>query len=51
VWPNVGHADGTSGDLAMVAPPFIVTEEEVDEMVQRFTTAVQKTVAGLKVRA
>src|SRR5207302_1284322 len=22
VWPNVGHADGTNGDLVMVAPPF-----------------------------
>ena len=22
VWPNVGHADGTNGDLAMLAPPF-----------------------------
>ena len=51
VWPNVGHADGTSGDLAMVAPPFIVTEQEIDEIAQRFTTALQETVARLKVRA
>jgi adenosylmethionine-8-amino-7-oxononanoate aminotransferase len=35
----------------MVAPPFIVTEQEIDEIAQRFTTALQKTVAGLKVRA
>ena len=51
VWPNVGQADGTSGDLVMVAPPFIIEEEEIDEIVTRFTTALQKTVAGLKVRA
>ena len=51
VWPNVGHADGTSGDLAMVAPPFIVTEQEIDKIGQRFITALQKTVARLKVRA
>jgi adenosylmethionine-8-amino-7-oxononanoate aminotransferase len=51
VWPNVGHADGTSGDLVMVAPPFIIEEEEIDEIVSRFTTALQKTVAGMKVRA
>jgi adenosylmethionine-8-amino-7-oxononanoate aminotransferase len=51
VWPNVGHADGTSGDLAMVAPPFIVTEQEIDEIVQRLTTALKQTVASLKVRA
>src|SRR5258708_30213403 len=27
VSPNVGHADGTNGDAALIAPPFIVTEE------------------------
>ena len=51
VWPNVGHADGTSGDAALIAPPFIVTEQEIDEIVRRFTAAVEKTVATLKVRA
>jgi 1-pyrroline-5-carboxylate dehydrogenase len=35
--PNVGHADGTRGDLAMLAPPFVVTEEEIEEMVALFT--------------
>src|SRR2546430_1270360 len=33
VWPNVGHADGTNGDLVMIAPPFIVTEQEIAEIV------------------
>jgi len=51
VWPNVGHADGTNGDLAMVAPPFIVTDVEIDEIAQRLTTALHKTVDSLKVRA
>jgi adenosylmethionine-8-amino-7-oxononanoate aminotransferase len=50
VWPNVGHADGTSGDLAMIAPPFIVTEEEIGEIVTRFVAALKKTTEGLKVR-
>jgi len=50
VWPNVGHADGTNGDLVMVAPPFIIEEEEIDEIVSRFGTALERTVAGLKVR-
>jgi adenosylmethionine-8-amino-7-oxononanoate aminotransferase len=40
VWPNVGHADGIAGDLAMLAPPFIVTEEEIEEMVTLFTRAL-----------
>jgi len=44
VWPNVGHADGTNGDLVMIAPPFIITEREIDELVERFTAAMEKTV-------
>src|SRR6185295_16277670 len=48
VWPNVGHADGTSGDLAMVAPPFIVTEQEIDEIASRFATALEATVQSLR---
>ena len=42
VWPNVGHADGTNGDLAMLAPPFIVTEEQIEEIVSLFTRALKK---------
>ena len=45
VWPNVGHADGVNGDLVMVAPPFIVTEQEIDEIVQRLTVALDATVS------
>ena len=41
VWPNVGHADGTRGDLAMLAPPFVVTEEEIDEMIALFAQALR----------
>lgn len=43
VWPNVGHVDGTSGDLAMIAPPFIVSEAELDEIVTRFALALERT--------
>src|SRR2546426_2750382 len=39
VWPNVGHADGVNGDLVAVAPPFIITEQEIEELVTRFTRA------------
>ncbi|HXT02225.1 MAG TPA: aminotransferase class III-fold pyridoxal phosphate-dependent enzyme, partial [Elusimicrobiota bacterium] len=41
VWPNVGHADGENGDLVMVAPPFTVSESEIDEIVARFKTALE----------
>ena len=39
LWPNTGHADGENGDLVMIAPPFIVSEAEIDEIVARFKTA------------
>lgn len=45
VWPNVGHADGTNGDLVMIAPPFIITEREIDELVERFTAALRKVIS------
>ncbi|MCC6930245.1 MAG: aspartate aminotransferase family protein [Gemmatimonadaceae bacterium] len=41
VWPNVGHADGTNGDLVMLAPPFTITEGEIDELVARFERALE----------
>lgn len=41
VWPNVGHADGTNGDLVMIAPPFIISEAEIDEIVTRFARALE----------
>ena len=41
VWPNVGHADGRAGDLVMLAPPFIVTEDQIDEMVELMTRALR----------
>jgi adenosylmethionine-8-amino-7-oxononanoate aminotransferase len=44
VWPNVGQADGVNGDLAMLAPPFVVTHEEMDLIVQRFGEALRATV-------
>jgi adenosylmethionine-8-amino-7-oxononanoate aminotransferase len=44
VWPNVGQADGVNGDLAMLAPPFVVSHEEIDLIVQRFGEALRATV-------
>ncbi|MFI5360846.1 MAG: aspartate aminotransferase family protein [Elusimicrobiota bacterium] len=50
VWPNVGSADGENGDLVMVAPPFIISESEIDEIVSRFKTALTKTLEALHVQ-
>jgi len=43
VWPNVGHADGVNGDLAMLAPPFVITEPEIDEIIERFRKSLART--------
>jgi adenosylmethionine-8-amino-7-oxononanoate aminotransferase len=48
VWPNVGHADGENGDLVMLAPPFIITESEIDELVARFTRALDRALAAAR---
>ncbi|MCX5789175.1 MAG: aspartate aminotransferase family protein [Elusimicrobia bacterium] len=48
VWPNVGHADG-EGDLAMLAPPFIIAESEIDEIVRRFTRSLDRTLRKLDI--
>lgn len=42
VWPNTAHADGTDGDLVMLAPPYIITESEMDEIVSRFGRAMAR---------
>ncbi|HEU5170201.1 MAG TPA: aspartate aminotransferase family protein [Gemmatimonadales bacterium] len=42
VWPNVGHADGRNGDLVMLAPPFVITQDEIGEIVRRFTRALDR---------
>jgi adenosylmethionine-8-amino-7-oxononanoate aminotransferase len=41
VWPNVGHADGRNGDLVMLAPPFVVTEDQIDQIVELLTRVLR----------
>lgn len=48
VWPNTGQADGTDGDLVTLAPPFVVTEGELGEIVARFQKALERTLHALK---
>ncbi|MDQ3518626.1 MAG: aspartate aminotransferase family protein [Gemmatimonadota bacterium] len=43
VWPNFGHAPGGQGDLVMVAPPYIVAEEEIAEIVALLVQALEAT--------
>lgn len=51
IWPNVGHVNGVEGDLIMLAPPFTVTTEELDQIVDRLASAIAKTIKQLAVQA
>jgi len=42
VWPNTGHADGTNGDLVMLAPPFVISEAQIDELVGSLSRALAR---------
>jgi hypothetical protein len=45
VWPNIGNVDGERGDIVMLAPPFVVTVAELDELTQRFSAALEDTLS------
>ena len=49
VWPNIGQADGERGDLVMIAPPFVITADEIQEIMRRFTAALDATLARIRV--
>jgi adenosylmethionine-8-amino-7-oxononanoate aminotransferase len=40
LWPNIGQADGTNGDLVMIAPPFVITEDESTEILDKFQSTL-----------
>ena len=40
VYPMGGTIDGNAGDHVLIAPPFITTPAEIDEIVRRLASAV-----------
>jgi adenosylmethionine-8-amino-7-oxononanoate aminotransferase len=40
LWPNVGHVNGEDGDLVILAPPFTITLEEIDMLVDRLSQTI-----------
>ncbi len=44
VYPMSGTIDGQQGDHALIAPPFILEDGHVDEIVTKFTGALDRTV-------
>jgi hypothetical protein len=49
VWPNVGHADGHDGDLVMIAPPFTIASDEIEELTESLRSALAATAKVIKV--
>jgi adenosylmethionine-8-amino-7-oxononanoate aminotransferase len=45
-----GTIDGKYGDHNMLAPPFIVTSRDIDEIVDRFGDAVDAALQSLPVK-
>ncbi|MGR3510321.1 MAG: aspartate aminotransferase family protein [Sulfitobacter sp.] len=46
-YPMPGTRDGRKGDHILLAPPFIATEKELDEMVERLSRAVDTVMAAV----
>jgi adenosylmethionine-8-amino-7-oxononanoate aminotransferase len=44
LWPNIGQADGTNGDLVMIAPPFVIGEGGILEIFEK----IGATLAGME---
>jgi len=47
VYPSGGTIDGARGDHVLLAPPFIVTAEQIDTIVERLGDAVDAAIGGL----
>ncbi|MEK9724213.1 MAG: aminotransferase class III-fold pyridoxal phosphate-dependent enzyme, partial [Rhodospirillaceae bacterium] len=44
-YPGGGTADGVRGDHVLLAPPFIISPDELDELVDKFGRAVDRVLA------
>jgi hypothetical protein len=45
VWPNSGQLADHTGDLAMVAPPFVIDEQQIGQLVRLLAEAAERTMA------
>ncbi|HSL10611.1 MAG TPA: aspartate aminotransferase family protein [Actinomycetota bacterium] len=41
LYPSTGHVDGVDGDLVMVAPPFVISDDEAELLVARTAAAIR----------
>jgi adenosylmethionine-8-amino-7-oxononanoate aminotransferase len=42
VWPNSGHLEDGTGDLVMLAPPFVIDPEQISELVTTLARAIER---------
>lgn len=50
-YPSTGTADGVNGDHILLAPPFIINESHVDEIVEKLRAALEGTLPAAKIAA
>lgn len=50
-YPSTGTADGVNGDHILLAPPFIINESHVDEIVEKLRAALEGTLSAAKIAA
>jgi adenosylmethionine-8-amino-7-oxononanoate aminotransferase len=50
VWPHAGQAADGSGDLILIGPPFIISEDEISELLRLLRTALDTTIGSLEDR-
>lgn len=46
-YPMGGTIDGKSGDHVLLAPPFIINDDQVDELVDKLATAIEHSIASI----
>jgi len=47
-YPSSGNIDGVNGDTVILAPPYITTDAELDEIAGRFGDAVRQALGAVK---
>ncbi|WP_417601716.1 aspartate aminotransferase family protein [Pararhodobacter oceanensis] len=47
VYPAGGTVDGREGDHVLIAPPFIISEAQIDTLVDKFATALDRAIDGV----
>ena len=50
-YPMGGTLDGLRGDHVLLAPPFIVDEAQLDELVEKFGRTLERTLAEVAAAA